>query len=108
MWYDSAMKEERAEKKQKRREARAEKERAKRAAQAAKDRARLEQHVVVCPHCGKNVLDHMTACPYCKGELRPSGYRPVDAGKYRKIKIACTAVGLAIAVALIVVIFVMR
>lgn len=97
MCYDGAMKEQRAEKKQKRQEAR-----------AAKHKERLERHVIVCPHCGKNVLDHMTECPYCKGPLQPDGYRPVDPEKYKKIKLVCTVVGLVVAVAVIVVIFVTR
>ncbi len=67
-------------------------------------KARAERHIAVCPHCGKNVLDHLTECPYCKGALVPAGYRPVDPAKYKKIKIVCTAVGVAVSIALILII----
>lgn len=97
MCYDVGMKEDRAERRER-----------KRAARAAKQKERIERHVVVCPHCGKNVLDHMTECPHCKGALQPAGYRPVDPAKYKKIKLICTVVGIAVAVAVVIVIFVTR
>ena len=95
----SAQKSARREEKRKRREE-------KRRAREERRRARAESHVVVCPHCGKNVLDHMTKCPYCEGALVPRGYTPVDPEKYKKIKIACTVVGVAVGIAVLVVIFV--
>ena len=83
-----------------------EKKAQKKARREEKRRARVEKHVIICPHCGKNVLDHMSECPYCKGALVPSGYKPVDPEKFRKIKLACTVVGIAVAIAVAVVIFV--
>ena len=68
----------------------------------------MRNHIVGCPHCGRQVLDHMTQCPYCKGALVPQGYRPVDPEKYKKIKLVCTIAGIAVAIAIIVVIFVTR
>ncbi len=94
--------EEKAQKKAEREEEKAQKK----AQREKKHRARLEQHVVSCPHCGKNVLDHMSECPYCKGVLVPAGYRPVDPEKFKKIKLACTIAGIAVAIAVVVVIFV--
>ena len=106
MWYDGSMNENKEKKKEQKRQARAEKR-----------RARVERHAVPCPHCGKSVLDHMTVCPYCKGELQPLGYRYIDPHndhaladpeKLRKIKLICSIVGGIVAVAIIVVIFVTR
>ena len=77
-----------------------------RRARADRRRARAESHIVLCPHCGKNVLDHMTKCPHCNGVLVPKGYKPVDPEKFKKIKLACSVVGVAVAIAVIVVIFV--
>ena len=106
MWYHHGMNEEKRAKKEARRKEkdRAREERRKR--REEKRRARAESHVVVCPHCGKNVLDHMTKCPHCKGALVPMGYKPVDPEKFRKIKIACSVVGVAVGIAVLVVIFV--
>ena len=99
MWYHWGMDKEKKKQKE-------EKKAQKKALQAEKRRARVEKHVVVCPHCGKNVLDHMSECPYCKGALVPSGYKPVDPEKFRKIKLACSIAGIAVAIAVVVVIFV--
>lgn len=63
-----------------------------------KRKAKLEKHVVVCPHCGKNVLDHMDKCPYCEGELTPKGYRPMNEKVMRRVKIISSAVLIAVAV----------
>lgn len=99
-------KEEKEEKKAQEKAQREEQRAQKRARREEKHRARIERHVVVCPHCGKNVLDHMSECPYCKGVLVPSGYKPVDPVKFKKIKIAGTVIGIAVAIAVAVVIFV--
>jgi len=40
-----------------------------------------EKHIVSCPHCGKDVLDHMKECPFCKGELKPTCYDPRPTGE---------------------------
>ncbi len=33
-----------------------------------------DKHIVKCPHCGEDVLDHFKECPHCHGELTPAGY----------------------------------
>ena len=47
---------------------------------------RFEKHLITCPHCGKDVLDHMQVCPFCKGEIEGSGYGRMDEIKRRKIR----------------------
>lgn len=89
-------------------EERAELEEQKREERIRKRRARLEKHAVDCPHCGKSVLDHMTKCPYCEGELTPRGYRPADEAKMKKIKSVLFAVGLVIAVAVVITVLSLR
>ncbi|HHT86799.1 MAG TPA: hypothetical protein GXZ61_03900 [Clostridiales bacterium] len=44
----------------------------------------LLKHIVQCPHCGADALDHMTSCPKCKGELEPRGYSPIIATPTQK------------------------
>ncbi len=63
-----------------------------------KQRARMQKHIVICPHCGKEVLDHMTECPFCKGELKPTGYRPPDENKMKKVRRISLIVGIVVAV----------
>lgn len=54
---------------------------------------RLRKHIVICPHCNKEVLDHMTQCPFCKGRLTPRGYSPtMDEATKRKIKRTTSAI----------------
>lgn len=66
----------------------------------------LQKHIVVCPHCGAEALDHMTKCPECKGELQPKGYRPFDRDGLRRFKRIAWIVTLAIAAVIVVLIFV--
>ncbi len=80
----------------------------KRAKRAEKQRARMQKHVVVCPHCGGDALDHMTKCPHCGGELTPLGYRPMDEKLRKKWKIAGYVFGAAAVVAVIVALVVLR
>ncbi|MFA5449868.1 MAG: hypothetical protein WC292_05470 [Clostridia bacterium] len=47
----------------------------------------IDKHKVVCPHCPKDVLDHMTVCPFCGGKLIPQGYNPPNPAKMKKIKL---------------------
>lgn len=68
----------------------------------AKREARMEKHTVICPHCGKNALDHMTECPHCKGKLTPRGYQPMEEGRLKKIRTVLFLVGLAVAIGVIV------
>ena len=65
----------------------------KREARKQKQNERMRRHIVICPHCGKEVLDHMTECPHCKGELMPAGYRPPEEKTLRKVKRVCLIVG---------------
>lgn len=68
----------------------------------AKQRARLQKHVVICPHCGGEALDHMTKCPCCGGELQPAGYRPLKESTRKKIRIVTYTIGAAVAIAIVV------
>ena len=86
----------------------AEKKAAREEKRRQKHEARLQSHVVVCPHCNKNVLDHMTKCPYCGGELTPANYRSMSAEKRAAIKKVTYAIGAIVAVAVIVLIFVFK
>ena len=62
----------------------------------------LERHTLACPNCGKPVLDHMTECPHCKGELTPAGYQPLSDQKIKKIRIITYTVGALVSIAIIV------
>ncbi|MCI8343272.1 MAG: zinc-ribbon domain-containing protein [Clostridia bacterium] len=73
----------------------------KREARKQKQNERMRRHIVICPHCGKEVLDHMTECPHCKGELTPAGYRPPDEKTLRKVKRVCLIVGVIVAVGIV-------
>jgi len=68
----------------------------------------LEKHLVKCPHCGRDVLDHMTECPFCHGALMPGGRRPLDPDKLRRARRALNAVGFAIAAAVVAWVLVTR
>ncbi len=46
----------------------------------------LQKHIVLCPHCGKEALDHMTKCPSCGSELTPRGYDSRNSEKYKPIR----------------------
>lgn len=85
-------------------EDKAEKEEARR----RKRQEQMQKHIVKCPHCGKDVLDHMTECPNCHGKLDPRGYTPMSDEKRKKIRFVTYAIGFAIAIAVIVVIFVFK
>ena len=79
-------------------EERARKEEARR----ARERERLQKHIVVCPHCGGDALDHMTQCPQCGGELQPAGYKPMKDGTRKKIRIITYSIGAAVAAAIVI------
>lgn len=68
---------------------------------------RLRKHIVTCPHCGKEALDHMTRCPSCGGTLTPRGYNPTMSEESRKrFKRTVSWILWPIAIALIVFYFV--
>lgn len=71
-------------------------------ARRKKRQAQLEKHVVLCPHCGERVLDHMTQCPHCKGELVPAGYRPMSEKAQRRVKAVLWVIGIAAVVCVLV------
>ena len=68
-------------------------------------KSNLEKHIVVCPHCGKQALDHMADCPHCGKELGNNVYRALDAALKKKIKIALWIVLGAAALALVLYMF---
>ena len=80
----------------------------KEAARKKKQEARMQAHIVKCPHCGADALDHMTRCPKCGGALTPSGYTPMSEEKRKKIRMITYPIGLVIAVAVIVLVFVLK
>lgn len=65
-----------------------------------KRRQGLERHTVLCPHCSKPVLDHLTECPHCKGKLTPAGYRPPDPKTMKIVKIVTYTAGTLVAIGL--------
>ncbi len=73
---------------------------------AEKRKRAMERHIVSCPHCGKEVLDHMTECPFCHGQLTPLGYGGRDEKKFKIARIVTYSVLFAIAIAVVVVMFV--
>ncbi len=76
-------------------------------AKPAKVRSKsLQRHIVICPHCGAEALDHMTKCPKCKGELTPTGYRPMNGNGMRTFKRVAWIIGFVVAVFIVVMIFV--
>ncbi len=58
----------------------------------------IVRHLVPCEHCGRDILDHMTECPFCKGEVEPKGYRAMDPGTKKIIKIAAMVVGIIVVI----------
>lgn len=73
--------------------------------QEEKKRQYAEKHIVQCPHCGEGVLDRVTTCPHCGGELKPVGYQPLTDKQMKKIKTITYIVGSVIAVAVLLVYF---
>jgi hypothetical protein len=51
-----------------------------------------EKHLVPCSNCGRDVLDHMTQCPFCKKPLSPLAYKPIDPDKLKKVKLVLTII----------------
>ncbi len=59
-----------------------------------------ERHLVPCPHCGKDILDHFTECPHCGGAVDPLGYH-CDEKKLARVKRISTIVGVVLSIGLI-------
>ncbi len=57
------------------------------------------RHLVACPECGKDVLDHMRECPFCHAKLTPltGGAWPEE--KVRRIRKQLNIIGFVIAAA---------
>ncbi len=64
-----------------------------------------KKHTVTCPHCGKEILDHMTECPHCKGKVDTKRYQPLSDSKIKKIRIVTYTVGIAVALVILVLYF---
>lgn len=67
---------------------------------AKKTKSGFEKHLVPCPNCGRDILDHMTQCPFCKAEVTPSAYQPADPEKLKKVRLYLT-IALCIVAALL-------
>lgn len=59
-----------------------------------------QHHIVHCPSCGAQALDHMRQCPSCQAELLPGGIKPIDPEKIRRIRRLSNLIG-ALAAAVI-------
>lgn len=44
------------------------------------------RHITQCPSCGKDILDHMTVCPFCKAAVDPKGYKGKNDENYETVK----------------------
>ncbi len=60
-----------------------------------------EKHVIKCPSCGKDVLDHMAICPYCQGKLQV-GYSELSKKTKKTVKIVLWIILGALSVTLII------
>lgn len=65
-----------------------------------KSKTGYEKHLTTCPHCKRDVLDHMLECPFCQGELKPY-YKPMETEKARRIRNFLTIGLMAIALVII-------
>ena len=61
-----------------------------------------ERHIVQCPVCGKDILDHMNVCPFCKTEIEIGGMKPISEATIKRVRIIALIVGVIIAIAIIV------
>ena len=58
---------------------------------------RFKSHLAACPHCGRDVLDHMTTCPFCKGELTPRSGKPMVPEQLKLLKLILNIIGFILA-----------
>lgn len=86
----------------------AEKKAAREERRRQKREARLKSHILPCEHCGKDVLDHMTQCPYCGGTLVPPAYKSMSPEKRRAVKKITYLIGAIVAVVVIILIFTLK
>ncbi|MCH5160931.1 MAG: hypothetical protein J1G04_02770 [Clostridiales bacterium] len=63
-------------------------------------KSNYERHLVPCPHCGKDILDHFTECPHCGGKVDPLGYHG-DEKKIARIKRITSVIGVILSIGMI-------
>ncbi|NLX76743.1 MAG: hypothetical protein GXZ01_05115 [Clostridiaceae bacterium] len=63
---------------------------------------KFERYLVPCPNCGKDILYHMTQCPFCKSEVTTEYYKPMNPDTARRIKLALAVIGFIIVIILLV------
>lgn len=61
----------------------------------------FERYLVPCPNCGKDILYHMTQCPFCKAEVTPQYYKPMNPETAKKIKLVLAVIGFIVALILL-------
>lgn len=61
-----------------------------------------ERHIVQCPECGADMLDHMTECPKCGAEVNFGGLKPISPETLRRVRIVALVVGIIIALIIVV------
>lgn len=68
----------------------------------------IEKHTIQCRYCQRDVLDHMTKCPFCEEALTPTGYKPMDEITKKQIKRITGIIGFAVAVLIVILILINR
>lgn len=61
----------------------------------------VKNHIIICSNCGKEVLDHMQECPFCKSKLTPQ-YNVSNIKIVKRIRVLLWIVLGALAITLIV------
>jgi predicted amidophosphoribosyltransferase len=61
----------------------------------------VKNHIIICPNCGKEALDHMQECPFCKSKLTPK-YNVSNIKLVKRIRLLLWIVLGALAITLIV------
>jgi len=61
----------------------------------------VQRHLVKCPHCGRDVLDHMNVCPVCEGVLQPLMREAKSDEQLRNTKNTLRIIGFVIAAGLL-------
>lgn len=61
----------------------------------------VQRHLIPCPHCGRQVLDHMKGCPFCEAELEPQLAQGASEEQIKRIRRVLSIIGCAVAAALL-------
>jgi len=61
----------------------------------------IQRHLVKCPHCGQDALDHMSVCPVCEGVLQPLMREARSDEQLRNTKNTLRVIGFTIAALLV-------